>query len=303
MGLEPLPAVFYEKSSLYPLPDGAPYKKNTHASAWHLDLDRDVRSLMSVEPNRDWYETTHHELGHIYYYLLYTNPDVPPVLRGGANRAYHEAVGSMLGLAALQPRFLQSVGLAAEGAQPDPVQSLLKEALNFAVFIPWSAGVMTEFEHALYAEKLPPSEWNRRWWELKEQYQGIAPPDAARARSGSPYTDAATKTHINDDAAQYYDYALSNVLLFQLHDHIARNVLQEDPRDTNYYGRTEVGDFLQTHPRARRHGGRQRAARRGHRPGPLRRADADLLCPAHGLAAGAERRPHAHAARTRMMSR
>jgi peptidyl-dipeptidase A len=246
MGLEPLPEVFYEKSSLYPLPEGAPYKKNTHASAWHLDLDRDVRSLMSVEPNRDWYATTHHELGHIYYYLLYTNPDVPPVLRGGANRAYHEAVGSMLGLAALQPRFLQSVGLSAEGAGPDPVQALLKEALDYAVFIPWSAGVMTEFEHALYAESLPPAEWNRRWWDLKQRYQGIAPPDDARAAMGSPYTDAATKTHINDDAAQYYDYALSYVLLFQLHDHVARNVLNEDPRDTNYYGRTEVGDFLAT---------------------------------------------------------
>ena len=251
MGLEPLPAVFYEKSSLYPLPEGAPYKKNTHASAWHLDLGRDVRSLMSVEPNRNWYATTHHELGHIYYYLLYTNPDVPPVLRGGANRAYHEAIGSMLGLAALQPRFLQeiglqSVGLSPEGAGPDPIQALLKEALDYAVFIPWSAGVMTEFEHALYAEDLPPAEWNRRWWDLKAQYQGIAPPDDARAAPGSPYTDAATKTHINDDAAQYYDYALSYVLLFQLHDHIARNVLGEDPRDTNYYGREEVGDFLAT---------------------------------------------------------
>src|SRR3712207_8640362 len=49
----------------------------------------------SVEPNSEWYETTHHELGHIYYYLTYTNPDVPVLLRGGANRAYHEAMGSL----------------------------------------------------------------------------------------------------------------------------------------------------------------------------------------------------------------
>ena len=47
---------------------------------------------MSVVPNSEWYETTHHELGHIYYYLSYTNPDVPPLLRGGANRAYHDAL-------------------------------------------------------------------------------------------------------------------------------------------------------------------------------------------------------------------
>ena len=243
LGLGALPESFYTRSSLYPLPPGATYKKNTHASAWHLDLERDVRSLMSVETTADWYETTHHELGHVYYFLAYTRPEVPPLLRGGANRAYHEAVGSLLGLAALQPRFVESIGLEVD-AQTDPIQGLLREALNYVVFIPWSAGVMTEWEEDLYAEGLAPEAWNARWWELKREHQGIVPPEPGRAEVGSPFNDAATKTHINNDAAQYYDYALSNVLLFQLHDHIAREILGEDPRDTNYFGRTEVGDFL-----------------------------------------------------------
>ena len=244
IGLGTLPPSFYSRSSLYPLPEGTPYKKNTHASAWHLDLNEDVRSLMSVEPNAEWYETTHHELGHVYYYLSYSTPDVPPLLRGGANRAYHEAIGSLMGLASLQPRFLAEVGLSPEGEAPDPIQTLLREALNYAVFIPFSSGTMTLFERDLYAEDLDPEEWNARWWQYVKEFQGIVPPDSARAAVGAPFNDAATKTHINDDAAQYYDYALSNVLLFQLHDHIAREVLGEDPRDTNYYARTEVGDFL-----------------------------------------------------------
>ncbi len=243
LGLEELPRSFYTRSSLYPLPAGARYKKNTHASAWHLDLDRDVRSLMSVEADSDWYETTHHELGHIYYYLAYTNPDVPPLLRGGANRAYHEAVGSMLGLAAMQPRFVNAIGLEVDPVS-DPIQSLLREALNYAVFIPFSAGTMTQWEAALYSENLPEDQWNAKWWELAKEYQGIVPPTPARAAVGAPFNDAATKTHINNDAAQYYDYALSNVLLFQLHDHIATEILGEDPRDTNYYGREDVGAFL-----------------------------------------------------------
>ena len=249
IGFEPLPASFATRSSLYPLPEGAPYKKNTHASAWHMDLDRDVRSLMSVETNAEWYETTHHELGHIYYYLQYARPEVPPLLRGGANRAYHEAVGSLMGLAAMQPRFVETVGLAdSTGSEPaaDPVQNLLREALNYVVFIPFSTGVMPSFEHDLYAENLAPEQWNARWWQYTREFQGIVPPDPARAAVGAPFNDAATKTHINDDPAQYYDYALSYVLLFQLHDHIAKNILREDPRDTNYYGRTEVGEFIRT---------------------------------------------------------
>ena len=32
-GFEALPPSFYTLSSLYPVPDDAPYKKNTHASA------------------------------------------------------------------------------------------------------------------------------------------------------------------------------------------------------------------------------------------------------------------------------
>jgi peptidyl-dipeptidase A len=242
LGFAELPASFWELSDLYPLPEGAGYKKNNHASAWHMDIENDVRSLMSVIPNAEWYETTHHELGHVYYYISYTNPDVPPLLRGGANRAYHEAIGSMMGLAAMQRPFLERIGLFPEGQETDEIQTLLKEALNYVIFIPWSAGVMTDFEHALYAEELPPSRYNQRWWELKARYQGIAPP----APRGEEHCDPASKTHINNDAAQYYDYGLSYVLLFQLHDHVARNILHQSPRATSYYGSTELGAFLRT---------------------------------------------------------
>eukprot|EP01030_Chromulinospumella_sphaerica_P024980 gene24980-25093_t len=155
IGFPALPATFWQKSSLYPYKADSAVKKNNHASAWHMDLNNDVRSLMSVEPNAEWFETANHELGHIYYYLTYTNPDVPPLLRKGANRAYHEAIGSMM------------------------------------------------------------------------------------AR-GEEYCDAATKTHINDDPAQYYDYALSYVILYQLHNHIAKNILHQDPHATNYFGQTGI---------------------------------------------------------------
>ncbi len=242
LGFPALPASFYEKSSLYPLAANSPFKKNTHASAWHLDLGTDVRSLMSVEPNPSWWETSHHELGHVYYYVSYTRPEVPLVLRGGANRAYHEAIGSMIGLASMQRPFLVGRGLVAANAPADERAQLLREALNFIVFMPWSAGVMTRFEHELYANNLPADQWNARWWELARRYQGIVPPTPR----GEQFADGLTKTHINDDPAQYYDYALSFALLFQMHNHIAKNILKQDPRNTNYYGNTGVGDFLRT---------------------------------------------------------
>lgn len=240
LGFDSLPATFWERSSLYPLPADAPYKKNTHASAWHIDLDHDVRSLMSVEPNANWFETTLHELGHIYYFLEYSRPEVPIVLRNGANRAYHEGIGSMIGLASAQRRFLADRGLVPADAPVDSIRQLLAEALNYVVFIPFSAGTMTRFEYALYAEDLPPDQFNRRWWDLVAHYQGVAPPAPRDER----YADGLSKTHISDDPGQYYDYALSYALLFQLHDHIARRILQQDPHDTDYWGSTATGEFL-----------------------------------------------------------
>jgi len=240
LGFPALPQTFWDKSSLYPYDADSNVKKNNHASAWHMDLNTDVRSLMSVEPNAEWFETANHELGHIYYYMTYTNPDVPPLLRGGANRAYHEAIGTMMGLAAMQKPYLVGRGLVNADVKTDSIQSLLKEALNSVVFMFFSCGTMSNFEKALYVDNLSPDQFNARWWELSKKYQGMVPP----APRGEEFCDAATKTHINDDPAQYYDYALSYVILYQLHNHVAKNILKQDPRATNYYGQKGIGDFL-----------------------------------------------------------
>ncbi len=240
LGYDALPETFYTKSSLYPLPKGTDYKKNNHASAWHMDLENDLRSLMSIEPNTRWWNTVLHELGHIYYYQAYTTDEVPVLLRGGANRAYHEAIGTLIGLASMQKPFLVQKGLVDANAKTDSIQTLLKEALDYIVVMPWASGVMTDFEYALYSENLPKDEFNEKWWSLKKQYQGIVPP----AERGEEFCDACSKTHINNDAAQYYDYALANVLLFQFHMHIAKNILKQDPHNTNYYGSKETGQFL-----------------------------------------------------------
>lgn len=240
IGFDPLPQSFWEKSSLYPYPADSAVKKNNHASAWHMDLQNDVRSLMSVEPNAEWFETANHELGHIYYYMSYSNPEVPMLLREGANRAYHEAVGTMMGLAAMQKPYLAGRGLIAADASTDSIQALLKEAMNSVVFIFFSSGTMSHFEKSMYSDNLSSDQFNKTWWDLAKKYQGIVPPSG---RSEN-YCDAATKTHINDDPAQYYDYALSYVILYQLHNHIAKNILHQDPRATNYYGNKEIGNFL-----------------------------------------------------------
>ena len=242
MGFAELPESFWAKSDLYPVPEDSTRKKNTHASAWHINLEHDVRSLMSVQSNERWFGTTHHELGHIYYYMSYTRPEVPPLLREGANRAFHEGIGELIDLASRQVPYLQHVGVLDPSAKPpDEIMWLLDEALTSSVvFIPWSAGVMSRWEHDLYEENLSPDQWNARWWQYVGDIQGVEPPSPR----GEEFCDAATKTHIIDDAGQYYDYAIATVLKHQLHDHIAKKILKTDPHHANYYGSKETGAFL-----------------------------------------------------------
>ena len=56
--------------------------------------------------------------------------------------------------------------------------------------------------------------------------------------------DACTKTHINDDPAQYYDYAMATLIKFQLHDHLCRKIVKQEPRVCDYSGSEEAGRFL-----------------------------------------------------------
>ncbi|MSQ02904.1 MAG: peptidase [Myxococcales bacterium] len=244
MGFPKLPPVFWEKSDLFPVPDGQSRRKNSHASAWHLDLATDIRSLMSIEPNAEWFGTAHHELGHIYYYMSYTRPEVPLTLRRGANRAFHEGIGELANVAAFQPAYLKQMGILPKTTKVDPTKQLLKEALEQTVaFVPFATGTMSRFEYELYEKDLPADQFQAKWWSTVSQYQGIGVPEASRLTDSS-LCDACTKTHIIDDPAGYYDYALATVLKYQLHEHIATRILNQDPHNCNYYGNKEVGAFI-----------------------------------------------------------
>lgn len=243
MGFRPLPPSFWERSDLYPVPPGDPRKKNTHASCWHIDLKDDIRALMNVEPNTQWFFTTHHELGHAFYDQSYARPEVPYLLRTGANPAFHEGMAMMGELAAGSKSYLKQLGILPAENRPDPIAFLLNDALANAVpFIFWSAGVMAHWEADLYARNLPPDQWNARWWEYKRRFQGIEPPEPR----GEEWCDPATKTHINDAPCYYFSYAIATVLKYQLHEHIARKVLHQPLHDCNYAGHPEAGEFLRS---------------------------------------------------------
>jgi peptidyl-dipeptidase A len=241
LGFDPLPGSFWVKSDLYPVAKGSDRKKNIHASCWHIDLEHDIRSLQSIEPNSEWFFAAHHELGHGHYFNSYTRPQVPPLLRIGANPGFHEGMGELAALAASQEPYLKAKGILPADYKADKAQLLLDDALARSVpFIFFASGTMTHWEADIYAHRLDTDEWNRRWWEYVSKFQGVEPPE----KRGEEFADYATKTHINDTPAYYYNYAVATVLKFQLHDYIARQILHQPPQACNYAGNREVGAWL-----------------------------------------------------------
>src|SRR5882757_9323978 len=152
LGFSPLPESFWKKSDLYPVPADSKRKKNTHASCWHIDLENDIRSLQSIEPNSRRFFTAHHELGHGYYFKAYTRPEVPYLLRTGAAPGFHEGVGELISLASSQVPYLQSQGILPKDFKPDMTAFLLDDALARAIpFIYFSCGTMPHWEADIYA--------------------------------------------------------------------------------------------------------------------------------------------------------
>ncbi len=240
LGRQPLPASFWQASDLYPVQSPSTRKKNSHASCWDMDLEHDIRALMSVENDEYWFTTVHHELGHAYYDLAYTRPEVPYLLRTGASPAFHEGFAGVAEVASRQTPYLQSLGLLPAGPAPDGIRTLLHDALATVPFMFFASGPMTHWEADVYAHGLPAEQWNARWWEYVRRYQGVEPPTAR----GEEFCDPVTKTHINDTPAYYYSYAIATVFEYQIYCHIARDVLHQDPRACNFAGHPEVGGFL-----------------------------------------------------------
>ena len=67
---------------------------------------------MCTDINFEDFQTVHHEMGHIQYFLQYMY--IPRLFRGGANPAFHEAIGDTLALSVATPKHLHAVGLLDE---------------------------------------------------------------------------------------------------------------------------------------------------------------------------------------------
>lgn len=232
LGMPALPESFWSKSLLVKPRDR---EVVCHASAWDLNLQGDVRIKQCVEPNEDQLSTLHHELGHVYYFLMY-NP-LPPLFQGAAHDGFHEAIGDTVTLS-LTPEHLHKIGLVPP-QKTDPkalVNSQMKLALDKITFLPWGK-LVDQWRWKVFSGEIKPDQYNAGWWQLREQYQGVSPP---LARSEEDF-DPGAKYHIPGNTP-YTRYFLAFVLQFQFQKALCAAAGYEGPLYAcDIYGNKDAG--------------------------------------------------------------
>jgi peptidyl-dipeptidase A len=216
LGFDPLPQTFWERSLFLKPRDR---EVVCHASAWDLDQMSDVRLKMCIQITGEDFLTIHHELGHNFYQRAYSGQ--PPAFRDSANDGFHEAVGDTIALS-ITPEYLVKLGLL--GKAPDTSKDiglLLHRALEKIAFLPFGL-VIDQWRWKVFSGEIPPEKYNQTWWQLREKYQGIAPPGGpGGAARGEEDFDPGAKYHVAANVP-YMRYFLADILQFQFHRALAQ---------------------------------------------------------------------------------
>ena len=234
LGFEPLPETFWQRS-LFVKP--ADRDVICHATAFNIDEKEDVRIKMCIKINEQDFKIIHHELGHDYYFLAYNQHSY--LYRYSANDGFSEAVGDTLSLS-ITPRYLVQKGLLE--TEPDAggdIGLLLKAALEKIAFAPFGL-MVDQWRWKVFAGEVGPEGYNRLWWKLRGQYQGISAPDD---RPPDAF-DAGAKFHVPGNYP-YSRYFIANILQFQFFRALCHFAGNEGPiHRCSFYDNKEAGARL-----------------------------------------------------------
>ncbi len=234
LGFDPLPKSFWDRSLFI-----QPRDRNVvcHASAWDVDDVDDLRIKMCIEKNADDFTTIHHELGHNFYQRAYNRQ--PFLFKNSANDGFHEAIGDTVALS-ITPSYLVKIGLLdKEPPASADIPLLLRDALDKIAFLPFGV-LMDKWRWKVFSGEVSPDQYNKAWWALRLQYQGIAP-SGERAEE---VFDPGAKYHIPANVP-YMRYFMARILQFQFHRSLCQTAGYEGPLNRcSIYGNKEAGARL-----------------------------------------------------------
>jgi len=232
LGFPKLPQTFWERSLLTKPRDR---DVQCHASAWHMDGKEDVRIKQCIEPTQEHLRTVYHELGHLFYDLSYNQQ--PYMLQGAAHDGFHEAIGDTVNLS-MTPAYLHRIGLIGDVKRSSEatINQQMQLALDKVAFLPFGK-LIDEWRWRVFDGEVKPENYNAAWWQLREQYQGVAAPVARTEEDFDP----GAKYHVPANTS-YTRYFLSYILQFQFHRALCEAAGNKGPLyECSVYGNEEAG--------------------------------------------------------------
>ena len=235
LGFAPLPQTFWERSQITRPRDR---EVVCHASAWDVDNVNDIRIKTCLQVNGEDFYTIHHELGHNFYQRAYANQ--PYLFKNGANDGFHEAIGDFIGLSSVTPTYLNQIGaLDKIPGDSEDIPYLLKMALQKVAFLPFGLEI-DRWRWEVFSGQITEAQYNERWWQLVNKYQGISSPGV---RPSSAF-DPGAKYHVAA-SVPYTRYFLADILEFQFQRAACQQMGWQGPLSRcSIYGERAVGDKL-----------------------------------------------------------
>ncbi|HYL12247.1 MAG TPA: M2 family metallopeptidase [Terriglobales bacterium] len=213
LGFEPLAKTFWERS-LFKKP--ADRDVVCHASAWDIDNQEDVRLKMCIRIRDEDFRTIHHELGHNMYQRAYRHQ--PVLFEDSANDGFHEAIGDTIALS-ITPEYLKQIDLINRVPGPEgDLGLLMHKALEKVAFLPFGL-LIDQWRWGVFSGQIKPENYDQAWWELREKYQGVAPP----VKRTEADFDPGAKYHVPANVP-YTRYFLASILQFQFHRGLCRAI-------------------------------------------------------------------------------
>jgi len=245
MGMDPMPAEFWEGSILEKPADGR--ELTCHASAWDFYNGKDFRIKQCTRVNQEDFVTVNHEMGHVQYFLQYKNHSY--FYRSGANPGFHEGVADILSLAVGTATYFQRLGLLGEEVdisdEETNINILFDMALERIAFLPFGY-LVDKFRWDVYSGKTSLENMNCHWWKLRHEIQGMKPP----AKRSYKHFDAGAKYHVAGDVG-YVRYFTAFIYEFQFYRAMcleSGNYVPGDPKKPlhrcNFYGSVEAGNKM-----------------------------------------------------------
>jgi len=198
---------------------------------------QDFRIKLCGAVDMDNMAIIHHEMGHMEYFLQYTNESY--AFRDGANPGFHEAVGNAMPLSITNFKHMECalnlyLGLGLDCSLPplvghplnqNDVNYLYQIALEKFPFYALTIA-MESWRWEVMEGKTTEQNYNRRWWEIRAKFQGVTPPTP---RQFSEF-DPAAKSQIPFNTS-YFRYFLSYVLQFQIFEGLCITAGEYDPNN------------------------------------------------------------------------